>query len=123
MSDPVIRPFSDFLREQAKGHSHEELSEALRDLVARVNDTGKKGSITYIVTVEPTKGTDALTVSDQIKLKFPEYARDASLFFSDANGNLARSDPNAMVFESLREVPPTGVDARTSQTTTASKGA
>jgi hypothetical protein len=121
---PPIRPFADFLREQGKGHSHEELSEGLRDLVGRVKDTGKKGSITYVVTVEPTKGTDALTVSDEIKLRFPEHDRDASLFFSDANGNLTRSDPNQLTFESLREVPPPpGVDATTGEITTAYKGA
>jgi hypothetical protein len=121
---PTIRPFADFLREQAKGHSHEELSEGLRDLVGRVQDTGKKGSITYTVFVEPTKGmTDALTVSDQIKLKLPEHDRDASLFFSDADGNLTRSDPNQMVFESLREVPPPGVNAKTGEATADYKGA
>jgi hypothetical protein len=43
--DVHVRPFADFLREQAKGHSHDELSEGLREqLVARVQDTGKKGS-------------------------------------------------------------------------------
>lgn len=107
-----VRPFSDFLREQAKGHSHEELSEGLRDLVARVQDTGKKGSITYVVTVEPTKGTKALTVHDEIKLKLPEHDRDASLFFPDRDGNLQRNDPDQLVFETLREVPgPTTPDA------------
>lgn len=112
---PPVRPFADFLREQAKGHSHEELSEGLRDLVARVTDTGKKGSITYVVTVEPTKGTNALTVSDEIKLKLPEHDRDASLFFTDKDGNLTRSDPNQLAFESLREVPPAGVDPTTGE--------
>jgi hypothetical protein len=120
---PRVRPFSDFLLEQAKGHSHVELSEGLRDLVNRVQDTGKKGSITYVVTVEPTKGTDALTVSDEIKLRLPEHDRDASLFFSDEDGNLVRTDPNAMVFESLREVPPRGVNLSTGEVTATFKGA
>ena len=50
---PPIRPFADWLRDQAGGTSHEELSEGLRDLVAKVMDTGKKGTLTYVVTVEP----------------------------------------------------------------------
>jgi hypothetical protein len=103
--EPQVRPFADFLREQAKGHSHDELSEGLRDLVARVQDTGKKGSITYVVTVEPTKGTSALTVSDEIKLKLPEHDRQASLFFTDRDGNLQRNDPDQLTFDSLREIP------------------
>lgn len=96
------RPFADFLREQARGHSHDELSEGLRDLVTRVRDTGKPGAITYTVKVAPTKGyAKALTVSDEIKLKLPEHDRDASLFFADADGNLTRNDPDQLAFESL----------------------
>lgn len=102
---PPVRPFADFLREQAKGHSHDELSEGLRDLVARVRDTGKKGSITYTVAVEQMKDGDALIVKDEIKLKLPEHDRDASLFWADKDNNLTRSDPNQLTFESLREVP------------------
>jgi len=105
ITGPVVRPFADWLREQARGHSHEELGEGLHELVSRVVDTGKKGSLTYTVTVEPTKGTNALTVHDEIKLRLPENARDASLFFTDANGNLSRSDPNQLTFEGIREVP------------------
>ena len=102
----VSRPFADWLREQAKGKSHDELSDGLRDLVQRVRDTGKKGSIGYRVTVEPTKGVSgALTVSDEIKLSMPEHDRAASLFFVDGDGNLVRDDPNQLQFDSLREVP------------------
>lgn len=108
----VIRPFADFLREQSKGHTHEELGEALHDLVARVKDTGKKGSLTLVITVEPTKGTDALTVADEIKLKLPEHDRDASLFFTDKLGNLTRRDPNQLEFEGLR-----GLDDQTAPAT------
>lgn len=103
--EPRVRPFSDWLREQAKGRSHDELSEGLRDLVARVKDTGKKGVLTYVVTVELLKDSDALVVKDEIKLKLPEHDRDASLFWADADGNLVRSDPNQLTFESLREIP------------------
>lgn len=114
---PTIRPFADFLREQAKGHTHDELSEGLRDLVARVRDTGKKGSITLVVSVELQKGSDnALVVSDEIKLRLPEHERQASWFFADADNNLLRNDPNQLAFESLKEVPaPTGVDPTTGE--------
>ena len=114
---PHIRPFADWLRDQARGTSHEELSEGLRDLVAKVKDTGKKGTITYVVTVEPMPKSDgnALLVSDEIKIKLPEFAREASLFFADDDGNLVRNDPRQLAFESLREVPPRGVDPKTGE--------
>lgn len=116
--DLIIRPFSDFLREQAKGATHEELGEALHDLIGRVQDTGKKGSLTLTISVSMLKGGDgrALVVEDAIKLKLPEHDRQSSLFYADKNGNLTRNDPDQLVFDSLREVPPPpGVDARTGE--------
>ncbi len=103
--DEVVRPFADWLREQAGGKSHDELSQALYDLVQRVGDTGKKGSIVYTISVGPLKNdNDVLVVDDQIKLKLPEHDRKASLFYTDKTGNLTRTDPNQLAFESLREV-------------------
>ncbi|NYD39945.1 hypothetical protein [Nocardioides panaciterrulae] len=103
--DQVVRPFADWLREQAGGKSHDELSEALFDLVQRVRDTGKKGSVQYTISVGPMKGDkDVLVIDDQIKLKLPEHDRKASLFYTDKTGNLTRNDPNQLAFESLREV-------------------
>lgn len=99
------RPFSDWLREQSGGKSHDELSAALFDLVQRVRETGKKGSLQFTVTVATMKGdTDVLVTSDEIKLRLPEHDRKASLFYTDKVGNLTRSDPNQLEFESLREV-------------------
>lgn len=100
-----VRPFCDFLRETAKGATHEEMSEALRDLVGRVTDTGKKGTLTLVITIAPMKGDDSvLVVSDEIKLKLPEHDRSASLFYADADGNLTRDDPSQLTFEGIREV-------------------
>ena len=89
------RDFAAFLVEQSQGRTHAELSEGLRDLVARVIDTGKKGSITLTVAVAPMKdNTGVLVVSDVIKLNLPEHDRSASIFWPDKAGNLVRNDPN-----------------------------
>ena len=95
------RDFAAFLVEQSQGRTHAELSEGLRDLVARVIDTGKKGSITLTVTVAPMKdNTGVLVVSDVIKLSLPEHDRAASIFWPDQAGNLVRNDPNqASIFD------------------------
>ena len=114
--DVLVRPFADWLREQSGGRSHDELSEALHDLVARVKDTSKKGSLQFTVTVAPfDKHDDApLVVTDEIRLRLPEHDRKASMFYADANGNLTRHDPNQLSFDSLKEVPAT--DTATSTT-------
>lgn len=114
-----IRPFADFLREQSKGLTHEELSANLQALVGAVADTGKKGSLTLIVHVDPIKGDDAaFSIHDEIRLKLPEHDRPASMFFADDEHNLTRRDPRQLEFDTLREVPaPTvhDVDTRTGE--------
>jgi hypothetical protein len=108
--DPVVRPFADWLLEQSAGKTHDELSVALHDLIARVKDTGKKGSVQFTVSVAPMKGdTDVLVVTDEIKLRVPEHDRKPSVFYADKHGNLSRRDPNQLEFESLREVPDVGL--------------
>jgi hypothetical protein len=112
-----VRPFADWLREQSGGKTHEELGVALYDLVGRVRDTGKKGTVTLTITVAPLKNdVDVLVVSDEIKLRVPEHDRKASLFYADKTGNLTRQDPGQLTFESLREVAGVGtVDEKTGE--------
>lgn len=106
ITDPTIRPFADFLLDQSGGKTHSELGEALWDLAERVRATGKKGSLTLTLTVETMKGdAQVLVVSDEIRLRLPEFPRKPSLFYSTDDGNLSRSDPNQLAFEGLREVP------------------
>lgn len=115
VEDPVIRPFADALREMQSGRTHTELSEQLHELIARVRDTGKKGSLTLTITVAPVKNAseNTLTVSDIVTAKLPAHDRRVSLFYADADGNLTRRDPNQLEFESLREVPaPTTPDTK-----------
>jgi len=117
--ESFVRPFSDWLREQSSGHTHDELGEGLHDLIARVRDTGKKGTLQLTVTVEPMKENERMLIlKDEIRLKLPEHDRKASIFYADANGNLVRNDPNQIEFDFLKEVPPPpGVDAATGEVT------
>lgn len=109
MSDatPHIRPFADFFREQSGGKTHDEMSEAIYDVVQKVRDTGKTGSVSLTFAISTLKGDqNVLVIEDKIKVRLPEHDRKASMFFPDKHGNLSRSDPRQLSFESLREVPP-----------------
>lgn len=93
------KPFATFLLEQAGGKTHTELTDNLRDLVAKVKDTGKKGTLTLTVSIAPMKGdASMLVVSDEIKMRPPEHDRKASIFWPDNDGNLLRNDPNQRSF-------------------------
>lgn len=113
----VVRPFADWFREQAKGTTHEEMGDALHDLIQRVRDTGKAGSLHLTISVkllEKANPDGALLIADEIKLKLPEHDRPASIFYTDEHGNPVRNDPQQLTFESLREVP-AGVDPTTGE--------
>jgi hypothetical protein len=106
--DIVVRPFADWLREQAKGATHEELGDGLHDLIARVRDTGKAGSLQLTISVkllEKANPDGPLLIADEIKLRLPEHDRPTSIFYTDSDGNPVRNDPQQLAFESLREVP------------------
>lgn len=110
-----VRPFAAVLQELGRGKTHAELSDALHDLVGRVKDTGKKGTLVLKVTVAPL-GNDgsAMKVVDEIKLQLPEHDRPGSIAFVDRAGNLTRTDPNQLELPMLRQVDddrPANVDA------------
>lgn len=107
IEDPPIRPFADWLRELAHGKTHDEMSEAIWDLTQRVRETGKKGSVQLTIAIEPMPKTDGkgpLVINDEIKLRLPEFNRDASVAYVDGNGNLARNDPRQPELTGLRDV-------------------
>ena len=86
------RAFHDFLREHRQGVTHDELSDALQELVAAVSDAEKPGTLTFTITIKPTK-SGALEVSDSIKTKLPKLPKSSSLFFVSPENNLIREDP------------------------------
>jgi hypothetical protein len=101
----TARPFADLLREHGGGSTHDELSEKLQELVAAVTTEGKGGSLTFTVSVKPAgRGSGALEVAADIKLKAPKTAPTVSIFYATPSNGLTRQDPNQMTME-LRTVP------------------
>jgi len=116
--DGRTRPFADVLREMSRGRSHDELSVALRRLVEAVEDTGKKGTLTYTITVTRMKDGLTLNVGDAISLKLPEHDRPVSIFWADREHNLTRSDPQQPELWGSHVMPapvPEGVDPDTGE--------
>lgn len=100
------RPFADFLAEHNKGQGHRQAGEAMQRLVAAVQDTGKKGSVTVKVDVAQMKDDDTLLITTvTVVEKIPVPSPKPAVFYADDDGNLVRTDPRQMTFETLREVP------------------
>lgn len=107
MTEGHTRPFADWIREQSSGRTHDELTEALAEVVTAVKETGKKGSVTLTIAIAPfDKGMGAaLTVTDAVKKVVPQHDRRKTIFYADDSGNLTKEDPMQPTFEGLREVP------------------
>lgn len=92
---PIVRPFTEFLLQQAYGATHEELSQGLHTLLEAVRDNGKAGSLTLTIKVSPVGRGDErqVIVTDAVVVKKPAGKRPESFFFLDDDGNLTRKDP------------------------------
>jgi hypothetical protein len=86
------RPFSAWLQELRRGGAHAEVSKALAEVTAAVNEHQKSGELTLKFKIRPN-GDGAVMVSDGIVAKAPEGDRPESMFFADEDGNLSRRDP------------------------------
>jgi hypothetical protein len=112
VDDRHVRPFAEWLLEQGRGALAGELSDRLNELVEAVHLHGKGGSLTLTVKVAPAgKNGHTVVVSDEVKSKLPEGAREDSIWFVDGDCNLVRHDPHQQALP-LREVDPPVVDVR-----------
>ena len=100
VEDPEIRPFSQVLQELGEGSTLNELSEAFWDMIQRVQETAKAGSLTLTLNVG-FDGQGRLVIKDELKTKLPEFSRPETRFFVDKNGNASRRDPNQPMIPSL----------------------
>ena len=68
-----------------------ELDAHLQNVVCHVRATGKKGTITFKLTLEPVPKSDSsvIVIRDEITVKLPAPDRTAEPFFSDQAGGLA----------------------------------
>lgn len=100
-----VRPFADVLQQVDQGRAHALISDLLRQLVAAVRDTGRKGKLNIAVTVAQLSDGKTLSVNVVPKLDAPNDWERAGVFFVDRNANLTREDPDApMAGTPLRSV-------------------
>lgn len=95
-----------FFQEHRNGSTLDEISDALRDLVAAVTDEGKAGKMTVTIGIKPMGKSDGLEVSCDVKTSPPKSTPGVSIFFATPDNNLQRQDPRQTTME-LREITPT----------------
>ena len=94
----AIRPITDTLRHLGAGVMLDEASEQLADLVKRVDETGKPGSMTIKINLRrATAG--ALALTSDVTVKKPPEPKLETLLFPTVEGNLLTQDPRQQTLE------------------------
>lgn len=75
------------------GHVVETADQQLREVIASVHRTGKKGSVTVTLDVE-TNGESGLQTSFKVSAKAPQVQFGKSFYFTDRQGDLTRNAPD-----------------------------
>lgn len=84
------------LAELNEGITASDLDRQLRELVCKVRETGKKGSMSFVLNVEP-RGADTVVVSADVRSKPPEDEKFKSIFYVGGEGELLREHPKQEV--------------------------
>lgn len=90
-----MRPITDILRDWRKGRVVDDLTDALAEVVKAVDATEKAGALTIKITVKPGKGggwEKGLAIA--IGTTIPRKDSPDGVFFSNADGDLVRDDPD-----------------------------
>lgn len=90
------RPATAILAEIREGRLVIELSEAIKEAIAAVNEYGKPAAVTLELSIAPLrKGAEnlieaPLVFTGEVTSKLPKPAPEATLFFVGADGNATR---------------------------------
>lgn len=91
------------------------LTEKWQELADAVRDTGKKGTITLVLTALPQKGDETIkTVTPLVKVALPQVPLKPVIMFDQPDGTLARSNPAVSLFDmgdDIRSAPSRDTDA------------
>lgn len=87
--------FISMLQGKTGGVTLDDLDQQLADLVAKVQITGRSGTLTYKIKVTPN-AKKGIRIDDAIDVKEPKVEVGTSFFFVGPGGALLRNDPNQM---------------------------
>jgi hypothetical protein len=100
---PVTGNFLAMLQQKPSGVALVTLDEKLSELVEAVRASGKKGKLTYTITIKPN-AKRGVQLDDEVKVDLPRESSGTSYFFVGEGGQLLKNDPAQLSLE-LRAVP------------------
>lgn len=99
----MARPIFDVLSQIRGGAAINDAAKDLNELCRHVKETGKAGTLTIKLTVEPDKTDNTVvTIQPDVTLKLPKKPRAKGIFYvDDRTGDVTREDPRQL--ELLKE--------------------
>ena len=97
------RTFVDTVEALRYGSLADELTDKLRELTLKCDDTKRAGSLTLTIKLKPGKGGQ-MEIVDDFKVVMPKEEKGTTLMFATPEGNLTRDDPRQLQIEGLRAV-------------------
>ncbi len=90
----MAKPLMEVLGQIRGGAAINDAAKDFLELCQRVRDTGKPGSITLTIKVNPDKNDpDVYEVTPDVTVKLPKVARAKGLFYMTPAAELVREDP------------------------------
>ena len=107
MPDTEGESFATVLTELRRGKTIDELGRQLKEVIAAVMHTGKKGQVQLTIDINPDKNmeeSNQVYVTDKVKITLPQPDRASSTFFITEDFGLSRNDPRQLSMEGLKDV-------------------
>jgi hypothetical protein len=110
MSDPTVHSFHQFLSAIEGGQLHFELTDALREMIANLNQRFIDGDrskavarldLSIALSIDAKSGT--VDVDTDYKVKLPKKSRGRTVFWTTADNKLSMANPRQLTME-LRDV-------------------
>lgn len=100
------RPALDLLAELNRGKTALELTDEIHKALKKIAETGRPGSVTLTLKIEPDKkaADERVFVTPAVTSKLPSLPQPSSLFYLTDDHNLTRQDPRQEAFKGMRSV-------------------
>jgi hypothetical protein len=98
----MSKAFAVFIQDLRDGRAHADLSAQLAELLAKVKETGKGGTLKLAIKIKPaTRGSDVdkVTISDAITVELPKPERGEDFFWLTEDNDLTRNHPKQQSLE------------------------
>lgn len=101
---PDATDYAIVLMRQGGGQTNKAATEALREVVKAVRETGKSGAVTIRLDVKLVEQTTQIVISDKITSKVPQLDRQASIYFTTPEGDVLRDNPDQDPLFNVQEI-------------------